>query len=162
MENLASTKGDGRSAKELALDVATFLDSKRAEDIVVVDVQSLLPITSYFVLASGSSSRTLRALAAGVKKILSGSNFTRLGMQGSREGRWMCLDYTEVVVHLFAREAREFYDLDHLWADAIVLYSGALTDVNLTTDIEMPRIEDVAELVLSVQTDQRVQRSRVV
>ena len=107
-----------RLAKGVATEIASFLDSKRATEIVVLDVRDLMQITSYFVIATGSSSRALSTLAAGAGKILKDNGFPRLGVDGDRDARWYCLDYAEVVVHLFEPEARQFYDLDTLWGDA--------------------------------------------
>ena len=104
--------------KSIALQVAELLDSKRGEEIVIVEVVKYLPITSYFVICSGSSTRVLQSLAEAAKVILDKSGLPRLGIDGNRDARWVCMDYSEVVVHLFHNEARPFYDLDHLWADA--------------------------------------------
>lgn len=107
-----------QSAEEIAIEVARFLDSKRAEDVVILNVRDVLYITSYFVLATGSSARAIRNLADGVVPLLRKTAFERVGVEHDQEGRWICVDYSEVVVHLFDRDARSFYDMDHLWSDA--------------------------------------------
>lgn len=111
-------RADERSAGDYAVEVARLLDAKRAEDIVVIDVRELLYITSYFVIASGTSTRALQSLRDGIKDLLKGSELTPLGVEGERDAQWLCLDYGDLVVHLFMKEARAFYDLDHLWGDA--------------------------------------------
>ena len=78
------------------------------------DAQSCLD----FVIASGSSTRLLQSLRSGLKDELKGSPLSPLGVEGGRDAHWVCLDYGDVVVHLFMKEARAFYDLDHLWGDA--------------------------------------------
>ncbi len=117
-EPLAKSLGKEISDREIAIEVAKFLDSKRAEEVVVLDVSRLLPITSYFVLCTGSSSRTLEALTDEIDRLLRTSSLAKLGKESDSESRWICLDYSDVVVHLFTREARGFYDLDHLWGDS--------------------------------------------
>ena len=105
-------------AREVAIAVAQLLDERRAEDISVIDVRAVLPITSYFVIASGSSARALKMLGDAAEKLLRGSVFKKLGVETDDEGRWVCIDYSEVVAHLFDQDARGFYDLDRLWGDA--------------------------------------------
>lgn len=105
-------------SRAVVLEVARFLDSKRAEEIAVLDVEELIQISSYFVIASGSSSRVLQTLAEGVAQILKKSGLPRLSIGGIKEGRWVCIDYGDVVVHLFDPETRVFYALDDLWGDA--------------------------------------------
>lgn len=117
-EPLPRTDLDPRSAEEIAIEVARFLDSKRAEDVVILNVRDVLYITSYFVLATGSSARAIRNLADGVVPLLRKTAFERVGVEQDQEGRWICVDYSEVVVHLFDRDARSFYDMDRLWSDA--------------------------------------------
>lgn len=105
-------------ARAIAEQVAQFLDSKRAEQIAILDVQKLIQISSYFVVATGTSQRGLQTLGDGAGDILKKSGLPRLSTAGLREGRWICLDYGEVVVHLFDRDTRLFYELDELWGDA--------------------------------------------
>ncbi len=117
MAQPASQKGN-LDPKQVALQVAELLDSKRGVEIVIVEVVKFLPITSYFVIATGSSTRVLQSLSEATKVLLDKSGFPRLGIDGAREAQWVCMDYAEIVVHLFHPEARPFYDLDQLWADA--------------------------------------------
>ena len=107
-----------RSPRQLAIEVARALDAKRGEEILVIDVEKLLPITSCFVIVTGTSDRHLQSLAEEAKKLLGASDLPRVGIEGLREGRWICMDFSEVVVHLFHHDVRAFYDLEHLWADA--------------------------------------------
>ena len=104
--------------EEEAVRVARFLHSKKAEDVLVLRVRELLPISSYFVLASAPAARANRALADGTERLLKPQPLPCLGVHGRDEGRWICLDHGELVVHLFDRDARKFYDLENLWADA--------------------------------------------
>ena len=101
---------------------ATAASSKNAERIVILDVSKQLVITDHFVICSGSSDRTVKAIADEVQKTLS----TEAGVkpfrrEGEREGRWVLLDYVDFVVHVFHKEDREYYDLERLWSDAPVI-----------------------------------------
>lgn len=104
--------------ESLAVRVAQFLHEKRARDIVVFRVRELLPIASFFVIASANSTRATSTLADGVERLLKPVELPRIGVHGRKEGRWICLDHAELIVHLFDRESRRFYDLENLWADA--------------------------------------------
>ncbi len=106
---------------QVVLELARFLDAKRASAVRVLEVEKILQICSYFVLATGTSSRHLQTLADGAQKILKSAQVPRIGIAGYVEGHWICLDYVDLVVHLFDGEAREFYDLDHLYGDAPVI-----------------------------------------
>ena len=72
----------------------------------------------FFVLATGSSKRALRALADESDRLLKLTSLAKIGVESDTEGRWVCLDYSDVVIHFFDRDARAFYDLEHLWGDA--------------------------------------------
>ena len=81
-------------------------------------MESLSSFTDYFVICSGNSDRQVQAIASHIEDTLAGIGLFPLGIEGKREGRWVLLDYGEVVVHIFYHAAREFYDLERLWADA--------------------------------------------
>lgn len=100
------------------MQVATFLDSKRAEDIAVLFVQEKIQVSSYFIIATGSSKRVLQTLAEGCQQLLKRAGLPRLGVEGVQEGLWICIDCGEVVVHLFDAKTRAFYALEELWGDA--------------------------------------------
>ncbi|MFO0981196.1 MAG: ribosome silencing factor [Planctomycetota bacterium] len=97
---------------------AHVADDKKAEDIVVLSVGELVPITDYFVIATVQNGRQMRAVTDEIRQRL--KVFGRGAPHAEGEGgeRWQLLDYGSVVVHLFDRESRGYYDLDSLWADA--------------------------------------------
>ncbi|MGB9698171.1 MAG: ribosome silencing factor [Thermodesulfobacteriota bacterium] len=93
------------------------LDHK-AIDLVILSIQNLSSFADYFVICSGNSDRQVQAIAAHIEEKLAKEGLYPLGIEGKREGRWILLDYGEVVVHVFYQPVREFYDLERLWADA--------------------------------------------
>ena len=97
--------------------VVKALDSKKAKDLKVIKIDDITSICDYFVIATGSSSTQVRALSDEVdyQMGLLGVNPER--MEGSGKNSWILIDYSDVVVHVFDNEAREFYNLDKLWAD---------------------------------------------
>lgn len=91
---------------------------RKAEDVVALDVRAITSFADTFVLASGTSDRHVRAVADAVVAAAKAAGTRPLGVEGLDEGRWVLIDLGDVVVHVFQREVREYYDLDRLWADA--------------------------------------------
>ncbi len=104
---------------ELAELIAEAADSKKASDIAIIDMRELVAYTDYMVLATGQTPRQTKAIADEVRKLVKEQTgaFARR-TEGDREGEWILMDYIDVVVHIFTREAREFYRLDRLWREA--------------------------------------------
>jgi ribosome-associated protein len=101
-----------------ALLVARAGLDKKAEDVLVLDVRGLTSYADYFVLMTAESDRQAGAIADHVDGTLKASGATRVGVEGYESGRWILVDYGDVVAHVLSREARSFYDLEGLWADA--------------------------------------------
>lgn len=83
----------------------------------MLDVSGATPMFDFFVIASANNLRQMRALAEGVDDVMAELGSERLGVEGF-QGPWICQDYGDVVLHVFTPEAREHYDLEHLWGDA--------------------------------------------
>ena len=94
------------------------LDEHKATDIRVLEVGSITSIADYFLIASGGSANQVRSLADYVEDTLVKSGIHPLRHEGYTTGDWVTLDYGDVLVHIFRRETREFYDLERLWVDA--------------------------------------------
>lgn len=106
-------------AKDRALLCASYALDKKAENLRILEVRGLSSLTDYLVIASGRSDRQVQAIAEAVRvglKLEHGS--ATLGVEGMKEGRWVLLDYGDVMVHVFQEPVRLFYDLDGLWRDA--------------------------------------------
>lgn len=104
--------------KEMALLLAQAMDSKKGKDIRVLETDGVTTLADYFVLCSGSSAPQLKALADAGEKTMKDHGILPHHVEGHRGGTWILQDYGDVVVHVFDKEARAFYDLDRLWADA--------------------------------------------
>lgn len=101
-----------RECSELALD-------KKAEDLVILDMRGISTITDFFVICSGTSIRHTRTIAENI--ILNFKNDHKMPVyraEGVKEGRWIVLDYIDVIVHIFDEETRGIYLLENLWGDA--------------------------------------------
>jgi ribosome-associated protein len=106
-------------SRVLALAAARVADETRGTDIRVLDLREITPVFDFFVIATGASRRQLHAMADEIEAVLKKEHHDRKrGAEGYEEGRWIVLDYGDVVVHLFDAEAREYWDLEHLWSDA--------------------------------------------
>lgn len=119
-------------ARELALAAAQAAADKKAQDIVILDVTGHLVITDAFVLASAPNERQVTAIVDAVEQRLVGlpEKAKPVRREGERNGRWVLLDYVDVVVHVQHSEEREFYALDRLWKDCptIPFIDRALVD----------------------------------
>jgi ribosome-associated protein len=91
---------------------------KKAEDVLVIDVRGLTSYADYFVLMTADSDRQAGAIADAVDEKLKAEGAEKVGVEGYETGRWILVDYGDVVAHVFNRETRGFYDLEGLWADA--------------------------------------------
>ncbi|HVQ64775.1 MAG TPA: ribosome silencing factor [Terriglobia bacterium] len=88
---------------------------KKAQDIVVIDLEDICSFTDHFVVCTGTSSRHNQTIAEGIDERLRNQGVRPLHIEGHKEGEWILLDYIDFVVHIFTAKAREFYDLERLW-----------------------------------------------
>jgi len=111
------TAQQNRSLQHACL-VARAIEDYRGQDTVVLDLTKITPIVDYFVVTTSTSPRQMRAIADEVHRVLKQEGSQRLGSEGEESSTWILQDYGDVVVHIFAAETRQLYDLEHLWADA--------------------------------------------
>lgn len=104
-------------AVQMATVAARAAAAKLAEDIVIIDVSSQLVITDCFVIASGANDRQVIAIVDEVEEQMRRAGYKPARREGAREGRWVLLDYVDIVVHIQHRDERDFYALDRLWRD---------------------------------------------
>ena len=91
---------------------------KKALDPVVMDLRGLSSIADFFVILTGTSDRHVQAVAENIMDAFKGVGNSLIGSEGLSEGKWVLLDYGEVVVHVFLEPVREYYDIERLWIDA--------------------------------------------
>lgn len=107
------------NSREIALLAATAASDKKAEEIVVVDVAELLVIVEYFVICTGRNDRQVRTIADEMEdKLRIEAKIKPIGREGTEEGKWVLIDFGDVVAHVFQPEEREFYRLEKLWSEA--------------------------------------------
>ncbi len=102
----------------MAITCAEIADEKKAQDIVVLDISKLTFIAEYFVICTGINERQLQTIADETKARLKKRSIQNIGIEGYNEAKWILMDYGDVIVHLFGKEMRSFYDLELLWGDA--------------------------------------------
>lgn len=111
-------------AKELTVVAARAADAKQGDDIVALDVSGPLPLADVFLLVTGRSERNVLAIADEVEDRMIAAGAKPLRREGRSEGRWVLLDFGDVVVHVFHEEDRQFYSLERLWKDCPVVPLG--------------------------------------
>ena len=90
---------------------------KKAFDMKVLDIKGLTAVTDYFVIVSGNSTIQTTTIADSVEEKMLEAGYDILGKEGYQSARWILLDFGDIIVHVFHREDREFYNLEKLWAD---------------------------------------------
>jgi ribosome-associated protein len=93
------------------------MDDKKALDVAVLDISRISSFANYFLLCSGDSSRQIQAIADEVEEKLRADGFRPSHVEGYGNAEWILMDYTDLVVHIFSKKARAYYDLERLWRD---------------------------------------------
>ena len=102
--------------KSIPLIVQEALEDLKATEIQVINVKKLTSITDYMIIATGNSTRHVKAIARNVDEQIKKHGFITLGIEGEQEGEWILLDINDVVVHIMLAKTREFYSLEKLWS----------------------------------------------
>ena len=106
------------SAQQIAYEVTKALDSKKGMDIKLLKIDEVSSLADYFLICTGTSNTHVKTLCDYAEYTLDQLGEKLLGREGHRGNSWELLDYGSLVVHVFTQEAREFYSLERLWADA--------------------------------------------
>lgn len=112
------------NTKETALMAVNALEDKKAEDIRIIDISDISTIADYFIIADGSNKSQIQAMADNVSEVLGRAGVNLRQMEGYQNANWILMDFQDVIIHIFDRENRLFYDLERIWRD------GVLTDKN--------------------------------
>lgn len=105
-------------AKDRAKRVAQAAEEKKAAEIAVLEVREFTPVTDYFVICSGQSRLQVQAIADAILEAMEREEQPLLHMEGYDRGRWVLLDFGDVVAHVFLAEERAYYDIERLWREA--------------------------------------------
>lgn len=112
-------------SKDFALDVAKIAMELNCCDVMVIDLRGKSPATDFFVIATGTSDRQGRTVCDKIMEFARENKIARFGLAGYEQGKWVLIDFVDVVVHIFDDEYREYYELESLWGDAEIIEIGA-------------------------------------
>jgi ribosome-associated protein len=104
--------------KEKVRTCGTYADEKKAKDVLILELMGLTDIADYFLLASGTSERHVRTISEYVETNMKDIGVVPYSVEGHNDGRWVIIDYQNVIVHIFLETLRELYDLESLWIEA--------------------------------------------
>lgn len=116
------------TAKEMAKIAYHALDEKKAGDIQIIDIQQVSTIADYFIIADGSNPNQLQAMMDSVQEDLYKAGCHAKQIEGNSNSSWILMDYNDIIVHVFSREDRLFYDLERVWRDGKTITLEALED----------------------------------
>ncbi len=106
---------------ELVKKVASALEDKKAEDITVIDIREISSIADYFVIANGNNPNQLTAMQDAVDEVMYTNDVHSKQVEGNNNSTWILMDYKDIIVHLFSKEDRLFYDLERIWRDGKIV-----------------------------------------
>ena len=127
---MSPTKEEKEDSLKIARKCVEVADSMKARDIKILDVSEKTTIADYFVLMTGFNRKQLQGIAYEIESELKNDNIKLLGVEGYDLAWWILLDVGTVIIQIFYEEARKYYDLDLLWADAPVVFSSEESDSN--------------------------------
>ncbi len=93
------------------------LEDKKAEDIRILDIREVSILADYFIIANGTNNNQIQALVDNVQEEMSKAGYTLKSTEGYQSASWVLLDYIDIIIHIFSKEDRLFYDLEHIWRD---------------------------------------------
>lgn len=146
-ENAALIAPTSEGAEEKMRLICEAADEMKARDIVVLDVRGQTIIADFFVMCSGTSLTHIQSIAEGVRDHLREDARERAKPEGDAQSYWVILDYSDVILHVFSEETREFYDLERLWSDAKITKweSNPPQDADMSTHDARPLQLDQAQ-----------------
>lgn len=105
------------TSKEMAKAVVTALEDKKGEDISIIDISEISTLADYFIMVSGSNRNQVQTLCDNVEETLGRLGIDKKQCEGYDTANWILMDYRDVVIHIFDKENRLFYDLERIWRD---------------------------------------------
>jgi ribosome-associated protein len=106
------------AARNFAIDSARLLADTRCHNIRVLDVSNVSPVTDFLVIATGTSPRQMKTACDDIEEMAAPRDFRPISRAGDNGAQWSCIDFFDVVVHVFSQDARMFYDLEGMWGDS--------------------------------------------
>lgn len=106
-----------KQSREMTRIAYEALDNKKGEDIQIIEIKDISVIADYLIIANGSNTSQVQALADNVEECLTKRGYEPRAVEGIRNSSWILMDYNDIIVHVFSKEDRLFYDLERIWRD---------------------------------------------
>lgn len=119
-----------KNIKEMALLAINALEDKKAEDVKIIDISKVSVLADYFIIANGSNRSQIQALSDAVEEVLGKAGYPVKQMEGYNNANWVLLDFGDIIIHIFDRENRLFYDLERIWCDGRSMTAEELRDMS--------------------------------
>lgn len=104
-------------SREMAKIACHALNEKKAEDLRVIEISEISPLADYFIIATGANTNQIQAMVDAVDEALIRAGYSPKQIEGNRNSTWILMDYRDIIVHIFSKEDRLFYDLEKIWTD---------------------------------------------
>ena len=114
------------TAKELAKIAVNALEDRKAEDVTVIDISEISPIADYFIIANGTNQNQLQAMRDAADEALYNAGVKVQQVEGNQNSTWILMDYGDIIIHIFSKEDRLFYDLERTWRDGKIVDASEL------------------------------------
>ena len=114
------------TSKELTKLAVAALEDRKAEDVTVIDISEISPIADYFIIANGTNQNQLQAMRDATDEALYKAGVKVQQIEGNQSSTWILMDYGDIIIHIFSKEDRLFYDLERTWRDGKVVYVSEL------------------------------------
>ena len=115
-------------SKKMALLAVEALEDKKAEDITIIDISKVSVLADYFIIADGSNRNQVQAMADSAEEALGRAGYDAKQIEGYQSANWILMDYKDIIVHVFSKEDRAFYDLERIWRDGKQISKEDLQD----------------------------------
>lgn len=109
------------TSKELTKLAVAALKDRKAEDVTVIDISEISPIADYFIIANGTNQNQLQAMRDAADEVLYKAGVKVQQIEGNQSSTWILMDYGDIIIHIFSKEDRLFYDLERTWRDGKVV-----------------------------------------
>lgn len=97
------------------------LEDRKAEDVTVIDIKEISPIADYFIIANGTNQNQIQAMRDAAEEALYKAGLTTKQVEGNQNSTWILMDYGDIILHIFSKEDRLFYDLERIWRDGKIV-----------------------------------------
>lgn len=104
-------------SRKMAKTACDALSEKKAEDLRIIEISEISPLADYFIIATGANTNQIQAMVDAVDEELSKAGYQVKQIEGNRNSSWILMDYNVIIVHIFSKEDRLFYDLEKIWTD---------------------------------------------